>query len=229
MQQPGKIHERVYLVGGPETTDRRDCCVYLLDGGSELALIDAGLGYSGLAILDNIKKLGLDSSLLRYVVATHGHIDHIGGLGQFQQLGARVVAHELEHDAITRGLPQLTAECYYNVSYQPVSVDLLLHGEAEDLTVGDLTLHCPHTPGHTSGGISPYVDVGGARVLFGQDIHGPFNPSWGSDMDQWKSSMQKLLKLKADILCEGHFGIYKPAAKVQSYIQHYLSQYFDDA
>ena len=53
---------------------------------------------------------------------------------------------------------------------------------------------------------------------FGQDIHGPFNPSWGSNIGQWKKSMQKLLELKADILCEGHFGIYRPASRVQGYI-----------
>lgn len=155
MQQPGKIHECVYLVGGPELTDRRDCCVYLIDGRSELALIDTGLGYSVQAILNNIKKLGLDSSLLKYVVATHGHIDHIGGLHQFQALGAKVVAHELEYDAIARGLSRLTAESYYRVQYQPVSIDLLLRGEEDDLTVGDLTLHCPFTPGHTPGGLAP--------------------------------------------------------------------------
>ncbi len=37
--------------------------------------------------------------------------------------------------------------------------------------------------------------------------------------------MRKLINLNADILCEGHFGIYKPAEKVRSYIEHYLEQH----
>lgn len=222
MNKPAQIAEGVYIVGGPQITDERDCCVFLLDGGTELALVDAGLGYSTRAIVDNIKKLGLDISLLKYVIATHGHIDHIGGLHYFQELGAQVVCHELEYNAIAKGNSELTAAWYYRVSYRPVQVDILLKGDMQNLTVGNMVLHCLHTPGHTPGGISPYLDVSGSRVLFGQDIHGPFDPSWGSDMKLWRDSMRKLMELNADILCEGHFGIYKPAEKVRDYIEYYL-------
>jgi len=225
MQKPLKIFERVFLVGGPEITDGRDCCVYLVDGRNELALVDAGLGFSCRKIMENIRTLGMEPSLLKYVVATHGHIDHIGGLSYFQSKGVKIVSHELESRAVSWGRPELTAEWYYGVKYQPVSVDITLSGEIPDLSVGDVTLYCPLTPGHTPGGISPYLDIEGTRILFGQDIHGPFNPSWGSDIGQWKISMKKLLDLKADILCEGHFGIYRPASQVQSYIESYLSQY----
>lgn len=225
MQKPEKVVDGVYLVGGQELTDMRDCCVYLVDGGGELALIDAGLGYSCRSILENIKKLGFDPSLLKYVIATHGHIDHIGGLSHFQSLGAKIVCHAVELDAISKGMTHLTAESYYRVNYQPVNVDVVLKGENQDITVGELTLHCLFTPGHTPGGISPYVDLDGYRILFGQDIHGPFNASWGSDIERWITSMKKLIDLKADILCEGHFGVYKPAAKVRQYIEHYLDQY----
>lgn len=224
MQNPYKIFERVYLVGGPEVTDGRDCCVYLVDGGNELALVDSGLGYSCETILANIRKLGLDDSMLKYVIATHGHIDHIGGLHYFQALGAKVICHEMEIDAISKGKPELTAERYYRVRYMPVSIDIVLSGEMK-VQIGDLTLHCPHTPGHTPGGISPYVDIKGTRILFGQDIHGPFDSSWGSHMEKWKNSMNMLLDLKADILCEGHFGVYRPAARVRDYIEYYLEQF----
>jgi|GEM_PF-6910123 hypothetical protein len=35
---------------------------------------------------------------------------------------------------------------------------------------------------------------------------------------------QKLIDLKSDMLCEGHFGIYQPASEVKDYIESYLSQ-----
>jgi len=222
MQKPGKIFERVYCVGGPDITDERDCCIYLVDGGNELALIDAGLGYSGNTILNNIKKLGLNDALLKYVIVTHGHIDHIGGLHFFQNTGAKVICHELDSDAVAKGISKLTASWYYRVEYLPVPVDLVLKEKTEAITVGDLTLHCPHTPGHTPGGISPYVDVTGTRILFGQDIHGPFDASWGSNLREWKNSLEMLLNLKADILCEGHLGVYKPAAEVRQFMEYYL-------
>ncbi len=222
MLKPRKVWDGIYLVGGPQLTDDRDCCIYLVDGGSELALIDAGLGFSCHAVLENIKMLGLDTILLKYVIATHGHIDHIGGLRYFKDLGLTVICHEMEYGAVVKGEARLTAEWYYGVKYRPVSADLLLKGEMQDIPVGNLVLRCLHTPGHTPGGISPYVDINDTRVLFGQDIHGPFDPSWGSDMEKWRDSMHKLLELEADILCEGHFGIYSPADKVREYIQYYL-------
>lgn len=64
-------------------------------------------------------------------------------------------------------------------------------------------------PRHTPGGISPYLDIKGTRILFGRDIQGPSDPSCGSEMEQWRESMKKLLELKSDILCEGYFGVYK--------------------
>lgn len=225
MMKPQKVTEGVYLVGGPNITDARDCCIYLVDGGKELALIDAGLGTSGRGIINNITTLGFDPQLLKYVIATHGHIDHIGGLNYFKSLGAKIVCHSKELEAITTGNPKLTAAWYYGVNYQPVDVDIILNKEEQDITVGKLTLHCPHTPGHTPGGISPYVDTGRKRVLFGQDIHGPFDSSWGSDMKDWFISMERLLKLKADILCEGHFGIYSLAEEVERYIKAYINRY----
>jgi len=45
--------------------------------------------------------------------------------------------------------------------------------------------------------------------------------SFGSNLQDYQKSMQKLLDLKADILCEGHFGVFQPADKVYSYIKGY--------
>ena len=64
----------------------------------------------------------------------------------------------------------------------------------------------------------------GKRVLFGQDIHGPYVPEWGADPARARTSLGKLIELGADILCEGHFGIYQPADRVKKYIEGYLEE-----
>lgn len=226
MARAKEITAGVYQVGGDGFSRGEDCCVYLVDGGTESALIDTGAGRSAPMIVDNILAAGIELANLKYIVVTHGHIDHIGGLAFLKEkLQAQVIAHQLELPAIEEGLPHLTAASWYGVKYEKVKVDQILQGDAEKIKVGQLELVCLLTPGHTVGGISPYVDTAGKRVLFGQDIHGPFNEHWGSDFNQWELSMQKLIELEADILCEGHFGIYSPASAVKKYIEGYLRQY----
>ena len=215
----------IYQVGGAGLSHPDDCCIYLLDGDEESVLIDSGAGRGSQRILDNIAAIGLNPELIKHIIASHGHIDHIGGLFHLQeQLQAQVVAHQLELPAIADGVPELTAADWYGVKYRKVKVDRILKEEHEVVRVGKLELHCLHTPGHTQGGISIYLDTGGQKVLFGQDIHGPFDSSWGSDIKSWRNSMHRLLDLEADILCEGHFGIIKPAQAVRSFIEGYLQQ-----
>jgi glyoxylase-like metal-dependent hydrolase (beta-lactamase superfamily II) len=85
-------------------------------------------------------------------------------------------------------------------------------------------LRCLHAPGHTPGSIVILLDRDGQRILFGQDIHGPFLPAFGSDIAQWRTSMEMILALKPDILCEGHFGIFRSNDSVERYIRRCLRQ-----
>lgn len=218
-----KVWGDVYIVGGPELSHPHDCSVYLI-GGSEPVLIDSGAGESFDRIVDNIRNLGFKPEKLAAVIATHAHLDHIGALYQFRErLGARIIAHELEATAIETG--KGTGAELYGMAYQPCKVDIKLHREEENLLYGEHELKTVHIPGHTPGGIAVYVDMG-RRILFGQDIHGPYFLK-GSDTTQAKLSLQKLIDLEADILCEGHFGIYQPAGEVKRYIEGYLHSLYN--
>jgi hypothetical protein len=68
------------------------------------------------------------------------------------------------------------------------------------------------------------MDRDGRRILFGQDIHGPFFPRLGADLSIWRKSMERLLDLKADILFEGHFGIFQPRESVERFIRGHLNR-----
>lgn len=78
--KPKEIAELVYAVGGPGLSHPTDCCVYLVDAGKELVLIDAGAGPGAEAILRNVEALGFDPTGIGHLVATHCHIDHIGDI-----------------------------------------------------------------------------------------------------------------------------------------------------
>ena len=225
MSRAKSICDRVYAVGGSELSAPEDAYVYLVDAGSELVMIDAGVGYGMKKIEENIRSLGWQPAQVWHIIATHCHIDHIGGLNSWkEQYGPKIIAHELDRAGIEGQNDQLTAAGMYGVAYNPVRVDHLVKGEEETMRLGDLDFHFVHTPGHTPGSICVYIDTKDGRVLFGQDIHGPFSDSWGSDLGQWRQSMKKLLQLKADVLCEGHAGICR-GEKVGKYIEGYLKRY----
>jgi len=219
----------VYIIGSSELTAPEDCCVYLLDLG-ELVLIDAGAGGSVPVLLENIDSLGLGHKSLTAVVATHCHIDHIGGIPELRErTGCQVIAHALDARPMEKGDPVKTAADWYNRDFPPTRVDIKLHEVREVLKFEKGEILCLHTPGHTPGSLSIILDRDGKRVLFGQDIHGPFSDSFGSNLSAWRKSMGILLGLKADILCEGHFGIIQPEPEVEKYIKNYLEMYKKEA
>lgn len=223
---PEKVADGVYLVGSSSLTDEKDCSVYLVEAG-ELVLIDAGSGANPAGIAKNIEFLGFDPARLSTVILTHCHIDHVGGAAYFKErFGAKVIMHALDADPVESGDQVKTGAAWYGLHLAPLPVDVKLTDSEEALSFARGTkLVCLHTPGHTPGSLSVYLDRGGQRLLFGQDIHGPFLPEFGADLRAWRRSMEKLLSLDADILCEGHFGVYKTKERVREYIEDYLEQY----
>jgi glyoxylase-like metal-dependent hydrolase (beta-lactamase superfamily II) len=227
MQKARKICKKVYQIGGSEISSGSDCSVYLVDvGNDEIVMIDCGAGESFNKLIENIKSIRFKPEGLNTLILTHCHIDHIGAASMFKtQFNCRIIAHEKDADAIEGKDLTRTAASWYGVDYKPIQIDKVITVEREKLRIGNVDLNFIHTPGHTPGSISVYCDIAGKIVLFGQDIHGPFDASFGSDIEQWRTSMQKLLEIEADILCEGHFGIYQPKEEVRKYIEGYLARY----
>ena len=75
-----QIHERVHLVAsgayGFDLSHPSDCHVYLVDGGSEWALIDAGAGVDEGALSHSLRERGFPVDRIRHLFVTHAHADH---------------------------------------------------------------------------------------------------------------------------------------------------------
>ncbi|MFP4086373.1 MAG: MBL fold metallo-hydrolase [Desulfobacteraceae bacterium] len=79
-----------------------------------------------------------------------------------------------------------------------------------------LLTHCHFD--HTGG-------AGELRQEFGCKIacHA-LDPSFLSDPEAYQSSLRKLLDLDADLLCKGHFGVFRGKKAVQEFIRSFLSE-----
>ncbi len=215
-----KIFKNVYHLGDS------GCSVYLVDTNSDdgLVLIDSGMNIY--LIVKNINSFGLNPRNIKHCILTHCHIDHIAICYELKvslNENMKFYAHDLDADAIEqKGYDRKTAASWYGVDYKPIKLHQRFTKEIEILKLGDYEFQCIHTPGHTPGSISVLVEIEGTKILFGQDIHGPFMKSFGSNKGDYQKSMQKLLDVKADILCEGHFGVFQPAEEVYKYIKGYM-------
>ncbi len=218
-----RICDGLWMVGGSSLSDGADCLVYIVELG-DLVLVDCGAGASWPMIRGNIRSAGLDPAAIHTLLLTHAHLDHIGAAAQIRtETGCRVVAHDLDADPIETGARERTAASMYGMDLAPCPVDHRVVGEGETLRFASGELRLVHTPGHTPGSMVAVSDLGGQRVLFGQDIHGPFHPAFESDKAQWRASMDRVLALQADILCEGHYGIYRGADAVRRFIEEQLA------
>ncbi len=219
-----KLTDIVYLAGsgslGFGLSDDHDCHVYLIDGGEEAALIDAGAGLKPEAILENVIADGLSLDRIRYLLLTHGHADHAAGAAYLRErLNLQVMAsHEIadvlrngDERAISldaaREIGGYPPEC----RLRPCPVDRTLK-DGDRIRVGRSELSVIETPGHSRGCLSFLMQVGGRTYLFCGDslfFGGKLALQNIPDCDLQESlkTVCKLGKLSVDVFLPGHLGL----------------------
>ncbi|MEM4675453.1 MAG: MBL fold metallo-hydrolase, partial [Nitrososphaerota archaeon] len=89
-----RIQDGVYLIDTMALGVREFVAAYLLVD-EKTALIDTGYASSLNVLLSDIKSIGLDPSMLDYIIVTHVHLDHAGAAGSLIKTAtnAKVLAH----------------------------------------------------------------------------------------------------------------------------------------
>jgi glyoxylase-like metal-dependent hydrolase (beta-lactamase superfamily II) len=218
-----KITSEIFHVGGSVRTSPEDAAIYLVNYGGHAALVDAGCGYGHERLLRNIRECGVSPEQIEYLLITHCHFDHTGGVSLLkEQLRCTIVAHELEADYLEQGDNAVTAASWYGASIRPFTVDRRLSRAQEEILLGGSSIKAIHIPGHSPGSVAYLAESEGLRVLFAQDVHGPLAPSLLSNRTDYLHSLKLLLSLEADVLCEGHYGIYRGKEEVTKFIRSFL-------
>jgi glyoxylase-like metal-dependent hydrolase (beta-lactamase superfamily II) len=219
------ITEEIHQVGGPGFTAPEDSLIYLVTANGHAALIDSGCGRATDLLLANIEAAGVDPHAIGLLLLTHCHYDHSGGAAELRlRLGCRVVAHALDAVFIEDGNNDVTAAAWYLGRLAPCKVDHRLTHAREEIPLGRRAVTAIHIPGHSPGSVAYVFDSAGKRVLFPGDVHGPLHPALLSDQVAYLASLQRLLEAKADLMCEGHLGIFEGREAVEGFIQRLLGE-----
>jgi len=163
-QTPYQVFGNTWYVGTTGLTS----ILVITDAG--LILIDGALAQSAHLIDANIRELGFDPLDIRFILNTHAHFDHAGGIAALQRLtqaqvrasaGSRVV---LQSGELAFDDPQ------YNFGAEanrfPAAQHVTLIDDGESLTLGNTTLTAHYTPGHTAGGTTwTWQSCEGTRCL----------------------------------------------------------------
>lgn len=146
---PAKIFGNSYYVGTCGIT------AILIDAPGGLVLIDGATEEAAPSILANIRTLGFDPKNVRTLLASHEHLDHVGGLKALQDAtGARVFARREAVQTLTSGEPEAIDPQRGAI---PPFKGVTVSGEVKDgeaLPIADIGLTLHATPGHTPGSTS---------------------------------------------------------------------------
>lgn len=218
-----EITAEIFQVGGGGLTAAEDAAIYLVAVGAEAALIDAGCGRATDLLLANVEATAVAADSIRFLLLTHCHFDHTGGAEEVRRrLGCVTVAHELDAPFIEAGDAEVTAASWYNSRLTACPIDRKLRGAKESLVLGGRAIEAIHIPGHSPGSVAYLIESAGRRVLFAQDVHGPLAASLRSNAADYQRSLRRLLALRVDVLCEGHYGIFRGRAAVDEFIRGFI-------
>lgn len=217
-----QVSKNVWQVGGSGLTAPEDAAIYLVRFGDAAALIDAGCGAGTQKLCAHVAQVIQKHVAVTHLFLTHCHFDHTGGSEQVRKrFGCKVVAHRLDAVYLETGDSNVTAAAWYGERMAPLRVDHQIEGTQEVIPVGSGEITAFHCPGHSPGSVVYVADIDSQRVLFGQDIHGPLHPDLLSDRADYVRSLGFILELNADILCEGHFGVFRGHSEIRRFIESY--------
>jgi metallo-beta-lactamase class B len=174
-------------------------------------LLDGVLPQSVPQIAANVRALGYDIRDVRYLLNSHAHFDHAGGLAGLQRLsGAEMVASAADKPVLEAG--DIGYGPSRGMRFPPVRVDRVI-GDGESLTLGGVTLTAHLTPGHTEGCTSWSTEVTGAdgarhtaffhcsATVAGQSLAPESYPGM---VEAFRATFARVRGMRADVFLANH-------------------------
>ena len=205
---PVRIHANTYDVGTCGITS------ILIVGDQGDILIDGGPEEAAELIADNIRRLGYRVGDIRFILHSHEHFDHVGGIAKLQRLsGATVVSSVPAKKVLETGTPSGDDPQSGTLKpFPPASVGRTIV-DGQEVRLGNLMLTAIATPGHTPGALSwrwVSCDGGVCRTIVYADSLSPVSsPAYRfgdppAYLAAYRASIAKLAVSPCEILITPH-------------------------
>lgn len=181
--------------------DQTNCYIIQDEKSKETMVIDPGGDANNI-----IEMLKILDAKVKYIYLTHCHADHIGAANELQEnVGGTILIHRIDAENLNKDSVNLAT--YIGAPEIKLEADSRIDGE-DLIHIGNLEFRVIHTPGHTAGSTSLYLQE--EKLLFSGDTL--FRGAWGrtdlptsSFEDIIKSITNKLITLPEDtIVYPGH-------------------------
>lgn len=138
------------VIGPIDYVGTEGLAAYLIRTPAGAILIDAPMAENAARIERSIVARGARLSDVKFILLSHAHFDHAGGLAALKKgTGARLVVGAGDAAAVNTGVPP--GETSYGVvRFPPAKVDLAIADKGQ-VSLGGVTLTAVATPGHTPG------------------------------------------------------------------------------
>jgi metallo-beta-lactamase class B len=150
-QEPFRLYGDTWYVGP------HDVSAILITSPAGHILVDGGSPASAALIVQHIGQLGFKVEDIRYILNSHEHDDHAGGIAELQRLSGATVLASVKSEAVLRSGIQSPADPQYDPAFArtiPPIAHTRTVRDGETITLGPLAVTAHYTPGHTQGGVS---------------------------------------------------------------------------
>jgi metallo-beta-lactamase class B len=222
-QEPFALYGSTYYVGTGGISS------VLITSKAGHILIDGASPDGPKQIVQHIRQLGFRVEDIRYILSSHEHFDHAGGIAELQKLSGATVLGSLEAvKVLSSGQPDKGDPQFVNLQPLAPVANTRAVRDGEVVKLGPLAVTAHFTPGHTKGATSwtwrategaktvdvVYADSLNATTADGARFDG--NPGYPTARRDIERSIATVAALKCDVLVSAHpefTGLWERKAK----------------
>ncbi len=209
--------DAVRLFGNTYYVGTRGLTAVLIASADGHVLIDGSMPESAGLILANVRKLGFSPTDIKYILNSHAHLDHSGGIAEIQKAsGAIVLSSPAGAAALRRGRGGPDDPQYSSIEPFPAVANVRELSEGQSINVAETSLTVHYTPGHTPGGTSwswrsceesrclSFVYADSLNAVSADDFRYSGDARYPAAAKDLSASIEKIAAMPCDVIVSAH-------------------------